>query len=92
MLIDVYADVVCPWCCIGERRLEKALDKRLDRDANPLRAYRADPLQRRGGSKKAPRRERSPQSRAGGREGQGVLEEVVRGIIAIESRRAVMES
>ncbi len=66
MLIDVYADVVCPWCCIGERSLEKALAERLDRDANLLRAYRADPLQRRGGSKKAPRRERSPQSRARG--------------------------
>lgn len=23
--IDVYADVVCPWCYIGERRLEQAL-------------------------------------------------------------------
>jgi len=30
MLIDVYADVVCPWCCIGERGLEKALAERLD--------------------------------------------------------------
>ena len=78
MLIDVYAHGVCPWCCIGERRLEKALDKRLDRDANPLRAYRADPLQRRGGSKNAPRRERSPQGRARGRAGQGVLEEALR--------------
>lgn len=25
--IDVVSDVVCPWCYIGKRRLEKALDK-----------------------------------------------------------------
>lgn len=25
MRIDVYADVVCPWCYIGKRRLERAL-------------------------------------------------------------------
>lgn len=28
MIIDVYADVVCPWCYIGERRLEQALAQR----------------------------------------------------------------
>ena len=26
--IDVYADIVCPWCYIGEKRLEKALAMR----------------------------------------------------------------
>jgi predicted DsbA family dithiol-disulfide isomerase len=26
--IDVYSDVVCPWCYIGERRLEQALAQR----------------------------------------------------------------
>ncbi len=25
MRIDVYSDVVCPWCYVGEKRLEKAL-------------------------------------------------------------------
>ena len=25
MILEVYADVVCPWCYVGERRLEKAL-------------------------------------------------------------------
>jgi predicted DsbA family dithiol-disulfide isomerase len=25
MIIDVWSDVVCPWCFIGKRRLEKAL-------------------------------------------------------------------
>ena len=28
--IDIYADVVCPWCAIGEARLEKALSERPD--------------------------------------------------------------
>ncbi len=28
--IDVYADVVCPWCYIGEKRLERTLEQRPD--------------------------------------------------------------
>ena len=28
MILDVYADVVCPWCYVGERRLEEALSLR----------------------------------------------------------------
>ena len=87
MLIDVYAHGVSPWCCIGERRLEKALDKRLDRDANPLRAYRADPHQRRAGSKKTPRRERWPQGRARGRAGQVLLAKDVRRVGRAISQR-----
>lgn len=27
MIIDVWSDVVCPWCFIGKRRLEKAIAK-----------------------------------------------------------------
>jgi len=27
MIIDVWSDVVCPWCFIGKRRLEKAVAK-----------------------------------------------------------------
>ena len=30
MVIDVYADVVCPWCYIGERRLERAIARHPD--------------------------------------------------------------
>ena len=30
MKIDVYADVVCPWCYVGEKRLESALRDRPD--------------------------------------------------------------
>jgi predicted DsbA family dithiol-disulfide isomerase len=30
MKIDVYADVVCPWCYVGEKRLEEALRNRPD--------------------------------------------------------------
>jgi predicted DsbA family dithiol-disulfide isomerase len=25
--IDIYSDVVCPWCYVGKRRLERALDR-----------------------------------------------------------------
>lgn len=32
MKIDVYADVVCPWCYVGEKRLDKALRKRPNLD------------------------------------------------------------
>ena len=33
MVIDVYADVVCPWCYIGERRLTEALSLRPEVEA-----------------------------------------------------------
>ena len=26
LTVDVYSDVVCPWCYIGKRRLEQALE------------------------------------------------------------------
>lgn len=28
LLIDTYADIVCPWCFIGTRRLESLLPRR----------------------------------------------------------------
>jgi len=30
MQIEVYADIACPWCYIGERRLRRALEQRPD--------------------------------------------------------------
>ena len=26
MLVEIYSDIVCPWCYIGKRRFERALD------------------------------------------------------------------
>ena len=45
MLIDVWSDVVCPWCFIGKRRLEKALaeiDKSIPIEIRH-RAFQLDP-------------------------------------------------
>ena len=44
MIIDVWADVVCPWCCIGKRRLGKALENFEHRDQVTIR-HRAFQLQ-----------------------------------------------
>ena len=44
MLIDIWSDVVCPWCFIGRRRLEKALAGFPYRDEVVLR-HRAFQLQ-----------------------------------------------
>jgi predicted DsbA family dithiol-disulfide isomerase len=33
VLIEVYSDVVCPWCFVGEKRLEKALGEKPGHDA-----------------------------------------------------------
>ncbi len=42
--IDFIADVVCPWCYIGWRRLERALAMRPDVDAEIIwRPYQLDP-------------------------------------------------
>ena len=37
MIIDVWSDVVCPWCFIGKRRLEKALTQLSFGDAIKVR-------------------------------------------------------
>lgn len=28
--VEIYADIICPWCYIGKRRLEDAFSKRPD--------------------------------------------------------------
>ncbi len=44
MLVDVVADVVCPWCYLGWRRLKSALALRPDVPAQLIwRAYQLDP-------------------------------------------------
>jgi predicted DsbA family dithiol-disulfide isomerase len=44
MIIDVWTDVVCPWCFIGKRRLEKALSAFGHKDEVTIR-HRAFQLQ-----------------------------------------------
>ena len=44
MIIDVWSDVVCPWCFIGKRRLEKALSNFEHKDKIVVR-HRAFQLQ-----------------------------------------------
>ncbi|WP_408896232.1 DsbA family oxidoreductase [Nocardioides sp. R1-1] len=46
MRIEIWADVVCPWCYIGKRRLERALDAFEHRDAVEVvyRSYELDPF------------------------------------------------
>ena len=44
MIIDVWSDVVCPWCFIGKRRLEKAIAAFPDREKITIR-HRAFQLQ-----------------------------------------------
>ena len=46
MRIEIWADVVCPWCYIGKRRLEKALAGFEHRDDVELvyRSYELDPF------------------------------------------------
>lgn len=44
MIVDVVADVVCPWCYLGWRRLKSAIALRPDVDASLIwRPYQLDP-------------------------------------------------
>jgi predicted DsbA family dithiol-disulfide isomerase len=44
LAVDVFSDVVCPWCFIGKRRLEKAIAMRPDIPVNVhYRAYFLNP-------------------------------------------------
>ena len=50
MRIDVWSDLVCPWCYLGKRRLEKALASFRHREAVEVRfhAFQLDPTLARG--------------------------------------------
>jgi predicted DsbA family dithiol-disulfide isomerase len=45
MRVDIYSDIACPWCYIGERRFARALADRPDADAIEVvfRPYQLDP-------------------------------------------------
>ena len=44
LTIEIYSDVVCPWCYIGKRRLERALDQLNGaRDAITWRPFELNP-------------------------------------------------
>lgn len=45
MLVEIWSDVVCPWCYVGKRRLEQALDRFEHRDEVEVvwRAFELDP-------------------------------------------------
>ncbi len=42
--IDLFSDVICPWCFIGKRRLERALNQRSNPDVDiSWRAFQLNP-------------------------------------------------
>lgn len=44
MLIEIYSDVICPWCFIGKRRLERAMAQRPSLDITiDWRAFQLNP-------------------------------------------------
>ena len=45
MLVEVWSDIVCPWCYIGKRRLERALESFPERDTVEVRfrSFELDP-------------------------------------------------
>src|SRR5688572_23513173 len=50
MTIEIWSDIVCPWCYIGRRRFEKALNQFAHRDQVELiwRSFQLDPNAPRG--------------------------------------------
>ena len=53
LTIDVVSDVVCPWCYLGEKRLEMALDEAPQPVALRWRPYQLDPTIPDGGLDRA---------------------------------------
>ena len=52
MQVEVWSDVVCPWCYIGKRRLEAALERFPHRDQVEVvwRSFQLDPSIPEGGT------------------------------------------
>ncbi len=46
MRIDIWSDIVCPWCYVGKRRFERALNAFADRQQVEIvhRSFQLDPL------------------------------------------------
>jgi predicted DsbA family dithiol-disulfide isomerase len=53
LTIDVVSDVVCPWCYLGEKRLEAALAEEVEPLAVRWRPYQLDPTIPEGGIDRA---------------------------------------
>jgi predicted DsbA family dithiol-disulfide isomerase len=53
LTIDVVSDVVCPWCYVGEKRLEEALSEEAGPVAVRWRPYQLDPTIPEGGLDRA---------------------------------------
>ena len=50
LTIDIYSDIICPWCYIGKKRLEEALAQRPDiTTVINWRAFLLNPSMQRGG-------------------------------------------
>ena len=50
LTIDIYSDIICPWCYIGKKRLEEALAERPNIKTNiRWRAFLLNPTMPRGG-------------------------------------------
>ncbi len=44
MQIEIYSDTICPWCLIGKRRLERALEEQPQPDLKIVwRAFQLNP-------------------------------------------------
>ena len=50
LTIDIVSDVVCPWCYLGEKRLEAAIAYESEPVAVRWRPYQLDPTIPEGGS------------------------------------------
>ncbi len=52
MRVEIWSDVICPWCYIGKRRFEKALEGFQHRDSVEVayRSFQLDPTAPRGES------------------------------------------
>jgi len=76
MQIEVYSDVVCPWCYVGEKRLAKALAQRPGLDAEVLwRPFQLRPEMPKGG---LPWREFAPAKFGGERNMKAAFDHVTR--------------
>jgi predicted DsbA family dithiol-disulfide isomerase len=50
LTVEIWSDIVCPWCYIGKRRFERALQMVADRDGIEIvhRAFQLNPLMPKG--------------------------------------------
>ena len=88
--IEIYSDVVCPWCFIGKRRVEQALERIREQYAATMPVWRAFQLNPDLPAEGVARKEYVEQKFGGAQRAKEIYARLILGARLIKSETAVI--